>query len=61
MIQQKKRNKENFQISKDNKSEMIRQYHKRSLTCFVIGWNIDSKVLIGRVRQATKDVVKSEV
>jgi len=36
-------------------------YHKRSLTCFVIGWNIDSKVLIGKVRQVTRDVVKSEV
>jgi len=36
-------------------------YHKRSLTCFCDGLNIDSKELIGRVRQATKDVVKSEV
>jgi len=31
MIQQKKRNKENFQIPKDNKSEMIRQHLSRSL------------------------------
>ena len=37
------------------------EYHKWSLTCFVIGWNIDSKSFISRVRQATKDVVKSEV
>jgi len=36
-------------------------YHKRSLTYFCDGLNIDLKELIGRVRQATKDVVKSEV
>jgi len=34
---------------------------KDHLLVFVIGWNIDSKVLMGRVRQATRDVVKSEV
>jgi len=31
MIQQKKRNKENFQISKDSKSEMMRQHLSQSL------------------------------
>ena len=40
---------------------LLQLYHKRSLTCFCDGLNIDSKELIGRVRQATKDVVKSEV
>jgi len=36
------------------------RYHKRSLTCFCDGLN-RFKELISRVRQATKDVVKSEV
>jgi len=40
---------------------MFRQYHKWSLTWFVMNWDLDSKVLMSRVRQATKDVVKSEV
>jgi len=31
MIQQKKRNKENFQIPKDSKSEMMRWHLSRSL------------------------------
>ena len=36
-------------------------YHKWSLTWFVMNWSMDSKVLMSRVRQVTKDVVKSEV
>ena len=31
MIQQKKRNKENFQIPKDSKSKMIKQHLSQSL------------------------------
>ena len=36
-------------------------YHKRLLTCFVMNLKIVSKELMSRVKQATKDVVKSEV
>jgi len=37
------------------------KYHKRLLTCFVMNLKIVSKELMSRVKQATKDVVKSEV
>jgi len=36
-------------------------YHKRLLTCFVMNLKIVSKEFMSRVKQATKDVVKSEV
>jgi len=41
--------------------EVEYEYHKRLLTCFCDELKIVSKELMSGVRQATKDVVKSEV
>jgi len=48
-------------VRQEIQPKILGKYHKRSLTCFVMNLDIVSKELRSRVRQATKDVVKSEV